>query len=208
MYDAVVITDHAGYVIETNHRVREFFGYSIDELLDRPVSVLLPGLTPEIVKRLRSSMDDDRHVIIDTAGLAKEGGRFACEVAVTGIDLLRADDMVFTIRNVERRRKTNEMLRAKEAAFKISHSILFTCLPDGTLSGANRAFAAEFGFGGDGTEIRRFDDAFPGFRDEFARAAVGEEVSAEKDGFELRLSPVRTGRRIRCVAGSVRKTCA
>ena len=208
MYDAVVITDHAGYIIETNSRVEEFFGYAADELIDRPVSALLPGLTAEIVKRLRSGIDDDRHMIIDAAGLSKDGGRFACEVAVTGIDMLRTDDMVFTIRNVERRRKTNELLRAKAGAFRVSHSILFACLPDGTVLSANRAFAAEFGFGGDETENRRFDEAFPGFADEFARAAAGEDVSAQKDGFELRLSPVRSGRRVRSIAGSARKICA
>ena len=49
MYDAVVITDPNGHIIEINPRAEEHFGYTQDEVIDRPISVYIPGLAPEIV---------------------------------------------------------------------------------------------------------------------------------------------------------------
>ena len=37
MYDAVVITDPNGHIIEINPRAGEHFGYSQDEVIDRPI---------------------------------------------------------------------------------------------------------------------------------------------------------------------------
>ena len=44
MYDAVVITDPNGHIIEINPRAEEHFGYSQDEVIDRPISFFIPGL--------------------------------------------------------------------------------------------------------------------------------------------------------------------
>ena len=49
MYDAVVITDPNGHIIEVNPRAVEYFGREVDEVLDRPVSIFIPGLKQDVV---------------------------------------------------------------------------------------------------------------------------------------------------------------
>ncbi len=218
MYDAVVITDPNGHILEINPRAVEFFGHAQDDVIDRSISYLIPGLSPAIVQRIRKGMADDRHVMIDANGLNKDGSKFACEVTVSMIDLMDPGDLVFTVRNVERRRKVRSMLRSKENAFHLSHCALFCCEPDGRISEANAEFLAMFDLK-DEEEARRHtfadfmsDDPLP---ENFQKALQGERtitgIVAESDDddqeeIEVALAPDRHGRKITGVVGSICKS--
>ncbi len=218
MYDAVVITDPNGHILEINPRAEEYFGYTQDEVVDRFVGALVPGLTPEIVQRTRRGLENDRHMVIDASGRMKNGDRFACEVAISIIDLKDPDDLVFTVRNVERRRRVQEMLRAKEVAFNLSHSALFACNPDGRFTHANESFLRMFGLADeDDARAHAFaefmsDDPLPV---NFRKALEGETTTvgivAETDEgeddeeLEITLAPIKSGRKVKGVAGSVVK---
>ena len=218
MYDAVVITDPNGHILEVNPRAEEHFGYTQEEVLDKPISFYIPGLSPEIVQRIRKGLEDDRHMMIDANGLNKDGTKFACEVTVSIIDLMDPGDLVFTVRNVERRRRVREMLRAKENAFQISQAALFACDAEGRFTQVNDSFLQMFGLD-DEEEAKAHvfgdfmnDDPLP---DNFKKALVGEDSTGgvvaesgegEHDGeIEITLAPNRDGRKIRGVVGSVMK---
>ena len=219
MYDAVVITDPNGHILEINPRAEEFFGYTQEELVDRPVATLIKGLSPEIVQRIRRGLEQDRHMMIDSVGLSRDGGRFACEVTVSILDLMDPGDLVFTVRNVERRRKIREMLRTKETAFGIAHAALFACDREGRFTEANAAFLEMFALA-DEDAARKLafrdllsDDPLP---ENFQKALEGEGTSisivAETDTdeteqeIEVILAPVKDGRKIRGVVGSIIET--
>ena len=219
MYDAVVITDPNGHILEINPRAEEFFGYTQEELVDRPVATLIKGLSPEIVQRIRRGLEQDRHMMIDSVGLSRDGGRFACEVTVSILDLMDPGDLVFTVRNVERRRKIREMLRTKETAFGISPAALFACDREGRFTEANAAFLEMFALA-DEDAARKLafrdllsDDPLP---ENFQKALEGEGTSisivAETDTdeteqeIEVILAPVKDGRKIRGVVGSIIET--
>ena len=44
--------------------------------------------------RIRKGLEGDRHVVIDANGLAKDGRKVACEVAVSSIDLMNPGDLI------------------------------------------------------------------------------------------------------------------
>lgn len=217
MYDAVVITDPSGHIIEINPRAAEFFGWSTEEVIDKPISFFVRGLSDEVVWRIRNGLSQDRHVMIDANGTARDGTRFACEITIASIELSDPDDLVFTIRNVERRRKVNDMLRSKENAFEIAPTALFACDPEGRITQANAAFLALFGLAdigeARGHDFSDFmsDDPLP---ENFRKALAGETTTvglvaesddeAEDDGeLEVTLAPDRQGRKIRGVVGSI-----
>ena len=217
MYDAVVITDPNGHIIEINRRAEEHFGYSQDEVVDKPISKLISGVTQDIVKRIRRALDEDRHVMIDANACGRDGARFACEITISSIEMADPDDLVFTIRNVERRRKVRDMLRAKESAFEIAQSALFTCGADGRFTHANKAFLDMFALDSEEEARKRTfaeimgDDPLP---ENFRKALDGETsttgIVAESDGesgeeLEIVLAPDFAGRKVRGVAGSVAK---
>lgn len=217
MYDSVVITDPNGHILEINPRTVEYFGREPDEVLDEPISTYIPGLKSDVVARIRKGLEGDRHIVIDANGVAKDGRRIACEVAVSCIDLMNPGDLIFTIRNVERRRAYLNAFRAKSNAFEIAQSALFACAEDGRILEANAAFCETFGLA-DAEEARRH--AFADFMSDaplperFRAALAGERtvtgIVAEGDGddqeeMEVVLAPNRHGRRVVGVVGSIQK---
>ena len=218
MYDAVVITDPDGHILEINPRAEEYFACQQDEIVDRFISIFVPGMTPDIVQRLRRGLDEGRHIVLDSDAKRKDGSKFPCEIAISEIDLKEPGDLVFTVRNLEKRRRTREMLRAKEAAFGISHSALFVCDADGKFTHVNKAFCDLFGLSGE-EEARShsFCDLMGDFPlpDNFEKALGGESTSVgivaqtddggDDEELDVSLAPVRTGRAVTGVAGSVFK---
>ena len=217
MYDAVVITDPNGHILEINPRAVEHFGYELDEVLDKHISFYVPGLVPDVVQRIRKGLEGDRHVMVDANGKHKDGSKIACEIAVSVIDLMDPGDLVFTIRNVERRREIMNAYRAMANAFKISHTGLFGCDPEGNIRDVNDTFCEMFGLA-DVEDARKhvFTD-FMGdapLPENFKKALAGETtvtgIVAEGDGddqeeLEIILAPNMYGRKNHGVVGSILK---
>lgn len=216
MYDAVVISDPNGHILDINPRATEHFGYELEDVLDQPISMLLPGLKPEIVQRIRRSMEGgERHVLINANGLTKDETKFACEVAVSIIDLMNLGDLVFTIRNIEKRRETTMMYRSKENAFELSPAALFVCDEEGRFVETNAAFREMFDLETE-NEARALtfaylmsDNPLPA---NFKKALLGEKtvtgIVAEGDAenqeeLEITLAPNKLGAKIVGVVGSV-----
>ena len=219
MYDAVVITDPNGYILEINQRAIEHFGYEQDEVLDKPISLYIPSFTEEVVPRVRRGLSEDRHVVINANAKNRAGERMAVEVAVSTIDLMTPDDMVFTIRNVERRRKLMTSLRSKENAFELATDGLFVCDAEGKFLEANAAFRELFGLEAEETvgdySFDDFlnDDPLP---ENFRKALAGETTvvelvaendEAESESLRITLAPNNLGGKLVGVIGSVSKIC-
>ena len=216
MYDAVVITDPNGHIIEINPRAEEHFGYAQDEVIDRPISFFIPGLTPEIVQRIRRGLEDDRHMVIDANGLNKDGTKFACEVTISILDLMDPGDLVFTVRNTERRRRVNNILRGKANAFQNAQAALFVCDESGAIQNCNTAFCDLFDLKDEEEACTRTfadlmsDDPLPS---NFKKALDGEktvtglvaEGDEDQEEVEVVLAPNMHGRKCHGVVGSVIK---
>lgn len=218
MYDAVVITDPSGHILEINPRAEEYFGYAQDEVHDWPISRFISGLAPEVVQRIRRGLSEDRHMVIDSNGLSKDGSRFACEVAVSMIEMSNPDDLVFTVRNTERRRAMISMYRAKASAFQLAQAALFCTDAEGRFLEVNEMFLEMFGFENEDDARAHgfkdvFDEDFPA--ENFGKALAGERVETrlvaenedcgEEEEIEVVLGPYANGRKIAGVVGSVLK---
>jgi len=217
MYDAVAITDPNGHIIEVNARTTEHFGREPDELVDRHVSTILPALTTEVVQRVRKTLECDRHVVIDVNGSARDGSKIACEVTVSLIDLINPGDLIFTIRNVERRRAAMNQLRARANAFDLAPYALFCCDCDGNICDCNPAFLEMFGlkdldearthvfgdFLSDDPLPKRFAEALQGETSE--TCLVAEHEGAGGTEMEITLGPNVHRHKCQGVVGSIRE---
>ena len=211
---AVLITDPNGHIIEVNPRAVEYFLHSDYETADKPIGFLIPGVTPAVVQRIRRGLGEDRHVMLDATCIRKDGTSFPAEVTVSVVDLIDPGDLVFTVRNVERRKRQTARFKSQENAFAASQSALFACAPDGRFRCANPAFAEMFGFDDEEEACKANfsdlmpDDPLPAL---FERALEGEKaavrIKAEADEgaeeIEIRLAPDLQGKKITGVVGSL-----
>ena len=216
MYDAVLITDPNGHLLNLNARAKEFFRYDSDEILDSPIGRFIPGVTPAIVQRIRNGLDQARHMMLDANCLRRDGTVFPAEVTVSLIDLMNIGDLVFTVRSTERRRRQLEAFRTKENVCAIAQSALFACAPDGRFRWANTACLDMFGYESEDEMLKlsfsdlMSDEPLPEL---FARALDGErsatritaeegEAATKKD-IEIQLAPDLHGKKTVGVVGSI-----
>lgn len=216
LYDAMLVTDPNGHLIELNPRATEYFLYKQDEVFDKPVATLIPGVTARLVERIRKGLDDARHIMLDAKCVRSDGTSFAAEVTISVIDLINGSDLVFTVRNTERRRKQWEALRSMANALAIAQSACFVCDDKGVFRAVNRAFLEMFDAASEEEVVGRPfeelmpDEPLPGF---FARALTGEQLTCRvgaataSDGVaevDVQMAPDRQGKdRIVGVVGSV-----
>lgn len=216
MYDAVLITDPNGHLLNLNARAKEYFRYDADDILDSPVGRFIPGVTPAIVQRIRNGLDQARHMMLDANCLRKDGTVFPAEVTVSLVDLMNIGDLVFTVRSTERRRRQLDAFRTKENVCSIAQSALFACAPDGRFRWANTACLDLFGYESEDDLLKlsfsdlMSDEPLPEL---FARALDGErsatritaeegEAGAKKD-IEIQLAPDLHGKKTVGVVGSI-----
>ena len=153
-------------------------------------------------------------MMLDANCLRKDQTTFSAEVTVSVIDLLDPGDLVFTIRNTERRRRQLDLFRTKENAADVSQAALFACLPDGRFRWVNQSFLDTFGYAEE-SEVTKlsFADILVDepLQPLFAQAYVGEpgaiclhaEGEEGSEDVEVRLAPDVHGKKITGVVGSV-----
>jgi len=214
LYDAVLILDDQGHVVDSNSRVVDVLGYSRDESWDLPIKKIITGMTPQIFEHLRRSLMENNHVLIDARCFRKDESSFMGEVGVSTLSLTRAgSNIVFAIRNVERRKNAMEELRKGQLALQIALAPAFVCDTDGLFQIVNQAFLEAFGIPDEKqAKSVRFVDLLPDAARFFLRAACGEKIKESvlvplpQGGtakVELSLSPVQNGQDVTAVAGSL-----
>ena len=110
LYDAVVLLDDHGHIVDTNTRVESVLGYTREELWDTTAATLIPGLNPQVFAQMISSLHGDRRVLINARVHRKNGTVFPAEVSA-GLINLRGENIVLAIRNIEKRMPARAMVR-------------------------------------------------------------------------------------------------
>ena len=103
LYDAVMLVDEKGFVVDCNTRVEHTFGYSTGDMWDVPLQQLLKGFGMQVLRRIAEPLSEGRPVIINGTGLRKDGKSFNAEICVSKVKLTNAENLLFTVRDVTRR---------------------------------------------------------------------------------------------------------
>jgi len=145
LYDAVLVTDPNGYVIDTNPRVAEFFQYSAGETWDRMVGDLISGINAALLERVRKGLEEGRFILLDAKCVRKDGSSFAGEVSISSIRLVNGGDLVFAVRNVDRRKNAWQKLKSGRNAWMKALAPGVISDADGMVRCVNRAGLALWG---------------------------------------------------------------
>jgi len=146
LYDAILITDPKGHVIDGNDRVAESFQFGKNEVWDMEIAKLIPGITRQLMDRVRQGLAEDRHVMIDARCIRKDGTVFPAEVSISTIDLMNTGDYVFSVRNVEKRKRQLRFSRSLQNALDNDLAAVAVCDAAGLVTYASRAFLTLLGW--------------------------------------------------------------
>lgn len=116
--DAMIVADGDGRIIHLNRQTEKLFGYARDELLGRPVEVLVP-------ERFRGAHLSHRHGYareprvrpiggpgLDLYGRRSDGSEFPAEISLSPVPTEKGMLVASAIRDVSDRRRLDSELRA------------------------------------------------------------------------------------------------
>ncbi|MGI8520236.1 MAG: PAS domain-containing protein, partial [Actinomycetota bacterium] len=118
-YDAIVSADEDGAIVFWNKGAEKMFGYSQDEALGQPLTILMPlryhsAHTAGVTRRRSGEPPRIMGQSLELEGLRKDGEEFPLELSLAG---WQTGDQAFStgiMRDISERRKAQEMLRERE----------------------------------------------------------------------------------------------
>src|ERR1035437_6381480 len=218
--DAVVVTDLEDRITNVNAAVQRTFGYTREELVGKPVEILIPeqfrSAHPNHLQAYNAQPSvRPMGVGLDLYGLRKDGTQFPADVMLSHVETAEDRVIVCVIRDISERKKAEEALRHSEhqlrALFEFSPNALIVSDQEGRITEVNARVESSFGYSrtellGQSIDVlvpERFRRTHPTHRKDYSDRArvrpigVGLELyGRRKDGSEfpvdIMLGPVET----------------
>lgn len=131
--DAILMTDTAGNIGFVNPAVQTVFGYTPEELLGRPVSLLLGAEVrpaPSPGPAATAPADADSTSMRELTCRHKDGHEITVEVGLSALELQGRSWCVAFIRDITARRLAEHALRARDEEFRVAREIQRRLFPE------------------------------------------------------------------------------
>ncbi len=149
VYDAAVITNPSGRVLEVNGRAVEFLRYERAALCSMIVSDVLDGADETLMASISETLSHERFALLQAYCRRRDGSSFPAEIAVSRLNGER-DRFCFFIRDISVRHETEEMLRTEHVAIQTCGSGIAITDVEGLLAYVNPAFSRMMGSDSEG----------------------------------------------------------
>ncbi len=127
--DAIISSDSNGNIISWNNGAQTIFGYAEEEVLGRPVTILMPEQYREAhsrqFERLRST-GESRHKgkTHESQGLRKDGREFPVEISLATWKTEEGTFFTCILRDITERKRTLEKIREQAALLDKAHDAI------------------------------------------------------------------------------------
>jgi PAS domain S-box-containing protein len=110
VYDAVVIANAKGRIIDYNTRALDFFRIDDNKLLGLKVIDLISGADGTLLSAILKNLEDHRYTLIEGHCVRSDKTAFPAEIAVNKIELPEGKQLSFFIRDVTVRKRAQAAL--------------------------------------------------------------------------------------------------
>lgn len=114
--DATIVVDAEGHVVACNRHVRDLFGWPPEDLVGRPVEVLVPEALRDVHVRHRAEYRAAPRVRpmgagLELSALTRHGTEVPVEISLSPLETAEGTFVVASIRDVTERRRMADQLR-------------------------------------------------------------------------------------------------
>ncbi|MEI6969925.1 MAG: PAS domain-containing protein [bacterium] len=146
VYDAAIIADLEGNIVDGNVRASNFFRYSVEEMRTINILQLISGASDaSLIDTIRKNLVD-RFILIEACYCVRRDGIFfPAEIAVNEIQFAEQNFLCFFVRDVTMRKEAEEKLLVIKNAIANSYSGIAICDLDGVIQYINPAVCRMWG---------------------------------------------------------------
>jgi PAS domain S-box-containing protein len=105
VYDAVVLTNPDGRIVDANRRAERFLQYSRDEAYGYDIMAFISGADGSVMRSIHETLENDRFVLIQAFCRRRDGGLFPAEISVNRCSLSHSPYLCFFIRDISVRKE-------------------------------------------------------------------------------------------------------
>jgi PAS domain S-box-containing protein len=145
VYDAALIADLDGRIVDVNVRAIEFLHYEREELCSLEIFDVISGADQSLIDTLCENLENERFTLIQAYCLRKDGSFFPSEIAVNNLHL-ESMHLCFFLRDITVRRQAEEMLRTEHNAIQNSGSGIAVVDLEAKLEYLNPSVATMWGY--------------------------------------------------------------
>jgi PAS domain S-box-containing protein len=151
--DAIVVADHRGLIVSWNRSASALFGYTREEAIDKPLTILMPQrYRPAHEKGLAriESTGAGRVIgsVVELHGLRSDGAEFPIELSLATWNTAAGNFYSGIIRDISARKKTEDALRRSEKLLRDvadnTTAVIYVKYADGRYLLVNRRFEQIF----------------------------------------------------------------
>lgn len=110
IYDAVLITDVEGRLIDFNSRVGDFFRCTEEVLARTNVLSLISGANERLLEAVHGNLNGHRYTLIEARCVRYDNTSFPSEIAVSRVNLDSEGQLCFFVRDVTVRKRAQDAL--------------------------------------------------------------------------------------------------
>ncbi|MBI2439755.1 MAG: response regulator [Lentisphaerae bacterium] len=112
IYDAVLITDWQGHILDGNARAGEFLRYEVRELCGLAIADIVYGLDEAVLQQIGGNLEHEQFTLIEEAYCRrKDQSLFPAEIATHKLHLGAEKHLCFFIRDITLRKQNEELLQ-------------------------------------------------------------------------------------------------
>ena len=110
IYDAVIVTDLQGDIIDGNSRTLEFFLYDLPTLCRMSVREIIRGFNDSVLSTIRENLSEQRFTFIEAYCRRQTGRSFPAEIVASKLQLAGESCLCFFIRDITKRKEGEDAL--------------------------------------------------------------------------------------------------
>ena len=111
VYDAVLITDRQGPILDFNNRALEFFQIAESTMPGRCVIDFISGADASLLDRVNHNLESYRYTVVEAYCSRADGTTFPSEIAINPIELDAEGQLTFFIRDITERTRVQQDLK-------------------------------------------------------------------------------------------------
>jgi formate hydrogenlyase transcriptional activator len=112
--DAIIVSNQDGRIINVNAQVGRVFGYTREELLGKPVEILVPERFSILHQRCAAHCLEPCSAGLELYGRRRDGSEFPVDIMIGPIETTEGRFVLSVVRDISEKRRAEEALLRKE----------------------------------------------------------------------------------------------